>query len=275
MNAETEEVARRLSTPYSQEGPTRRGVASVRRKSTCLLLPKCDTSGSLPLMPPKLLLRPQSTHARTYAALLGFLAFAGVAAQAFTSADADAIFDAHAKAFYKVEGDRAWYAKNTEGGKTDFWMAAEQMEMVLDTFERTKNPAQLAMFANLFRGFLADHGKTWERNQFNDDIMWMVIACARAYLVSNKAEFCDAAKANFDLCYARAASPDLGGGLWWTVDNRSKNACVNGPGAIAAFLLSKVTGDASYLTQGQRYFPVGKDHVVRSDDGQGRGQYQY
>lgn len=175
-------------------------------------------------------------------------------AQAFTSADADAAFEAHTKAFYREQDGLAWYAKDTEGGKADFWTRAEQMEMVLDVYERTKNPQHIAMFTKLFHGFLADYGKTWEQNEFNDDIMWMVIACARAHLITGDAEFRDVARANFDLCYARAASPDLGGGLWWKVNNQSKNACVNGPGAIAAFLLSKATGEAGYLAKAREIF---------------------
>jgi predicted alpha-1,6-mannanase (GH76 family) len=177
-----------------------------------------------------------------------------LAAQAFSAADADAIFDAHTKAFYRETNGVAWHAKNTEGGKADFWMQAEQLEMVLDVYERTKNPRQLAMFTNLFRGFLADHGRTWERNEYNDDIMWMVIACTRAHLLTGNVEFREVARTNFDLCYARAASTNLGGGIWWKTDNRSKNACVNGPGAIAAFLLGKATGENAYFTKSTNIF---------------------
>ncbi len=167
---------------------------------------------------------------------------------------ADAAFEAHTKAFYREDAALAWHTKAADGKKADFWNRAELMEMVLDVFERTKNPQHMAMFTKLFRGFLADHGRTWERNEFNDDIMWMVIACARAHLLTGDAEFRDVARANFDLCYARAASPDLGGGLWWKVDNKSKNACVNGPGAIAAFLLGKATGEAGYLAKAKDIF---------------------
>ena len=177
-----------------------------------------------------------------------------VRAQTFTSTDADALFEAHSKAFYREKDDRAWHAKNTDGGKADFWMAAEEMEMVLDAYERTKSPRQREMFTKLFRGFVADHGANWARNEFNDDIMWMVIACARAHLLTGETEFREAAQKNFDLCYARSASPDLGGGLWWKTDNRSKNACVNRPAAIAAFLLSKATGDAAYLAKAKELF---------------------
>jgi predicted alpha-1,6-mannanase (GH76 family) len=184
------------------------------------------------------------------------LAFFGASApsEAFTSADADTLFQAHTKAFYQVKDGRAWFKENTDGGKVSYWMRAEQMEMVLDAYERTTNAQQLVMFTNLFRGFLADHGTNWAHNEFNDDIMWMVIACTRAHLLTGNPEFRDVARTNFDLCYARAASSDLGGGLWWKTNNQSKNACVNGPGAIAAFLLGRATGEKAYFTTATNLF---------------------
>lgn len=187
--------------------------------------------------------------------VIGLLISCGaLAASAFTSADADAIFDAHTKAFYQEKDGRAWYAKTTEGGKADYWTWAEQLEMVLDVYERTSKAQPLVMFTNLFHGFLASHGTNWARNPYNDDIMWMVIACTRAHLLTGNPEFRDVARKNFDLCYTRSASTNLGGGLWWKIDNRSKNACVNGPGAIAAFLLGKATGDGSYFTKATNIF---------------------
>ncbi len=171
--------------------------------------------------------------------------------RAFTSADADTLFDAHASAFYRMTNERAFYLKSTEGNKpADFWMEAEQLEMVLDAYERTTNAQRLVMFTNLFHGFVAEHGGTWEHNPYNDDIMWMVIALSRAHLLTGNPQFLDVARTNFDFCYARAASTNLGGGLWWKVNVPSKNACVNGPGSIAAFLLGKVSTGAgnSYFT---------------------------
>ncbi|HEY0551717.1 MAG TPA: glycoside hydrolase family 76 protein, partial [Verrucomicrobiae bacterium] len=156
--------------------------------------------------------------------------------------------------FYLVTNGVAWHAKSTDGGRADYWTRAEQLEMVLDVYERTKNPQPLVMFTNLFRGFLADHGTNWSRNEYNDDIMWMVIACTRAHLLTGNVEFRDVARMNFDLCHARAASTNLGGGLWWKTDNRSKNACVNGPGAIAAFLLGRATGEGTYFTKATNIF---------------------
>ena len=47
-------------------------------------------------------------------------------ARAFTPADADTLFEAQARAFYRVEDGRAWFLESTEGGKASFWMRAEQ-----------------------------------------------------------------------------------------------------------------------------------------------------
>jgi hypothetical protein len=42
--------------------------------------------------------------------------------------------------------------------------------------------------------------------------------------------------------------------LWWTTDKGGKNACVNGPGAIAAYLLYTTLGDSTYLTKAQNIY---------------------
>lgn len=192
---------------------------------------------------------------RTFGITLALCTLASGFANAFTTADADTIFEAHTKAFYRVENGKGWHLKTTEGGRrTDFWMQAEMLEMVLDVYARTKSQKQLEMFDELFHGFIDKNGRTWEKNDFNDDIMWMVIACTRAHLASKNEEYLAVAKENFDLCYARAISKDLGGGLWWKTDNKSKNACVNGPGAIAAFLLGLATKDSSYTTKARELF---------------------
>lgn len=181
-------------------------------------------------------------------ACFGLLFNTAIRAAGFTEADAETLFQAHTKAFYREQDGRAWFRESTEGKKTSFWMRAEQMEMVLDAYERNQQPQPLVMFTNLFHGFLADHGTNWHRNEFNDDILWMVIACLRGHLLTGNEEFRAVGRLNFDECYARAISTNLGGGLWWKTDNKSKNACVNGPGAIAAALLGKATGDDKYRT---------------------------
>lgn len=76
--------------------------------------------------------------------------------------------------------------------------------------------------------------------------MWASIMAERAYEITRDTIQLDAAKNNFDLVWNRAYSSKLGGGLWWSTANTSKNACVNGPAAICAMLLYKATGDTAY-----------------------------
>ena len=213
-------------------------------------------------------------------AMLSALAFASNV-RAFTPADADAIFAAYNQAFYFTNANGGFFHATTDGGQTHFWERAEQLEMILDVYERTTNPACLTLFSNVFDGFVAEHGTNWEENEYNDDIMWMVIACARAQQLTGNAAFRAVAKFNFDRCYARAWSTNLGGGLWWKTDNRSKNACVNGPGAIAAYLLYQISGDTNYLAKSRSLFAWERAHLFDPETGQvfdnmnGRGGIAY
>jgi predicted alpha-1,6-mannanase (GH76 family) len=196
-----------------------------------------------------------------------FLPFFSPGARAFTPADADAAFAAYTNAFYVTNADGGYFALTTDGGKSHFWERAEELEMVLDTYERTTNPACLAIFTNVYNGFIAQHGANWEQNEFNDDVMWMVIASARANQLTGNASFGAIAKANFDLCYARAWSTNLDGGLWWKTSNQSKNACVNGPGAIAAYLLYQIYDDTNYLSKSRGLFEWERAHLFVPETG--------
>ncbi len=173
---------------------------------------------------------------------------------AFTRVDADETFSAYTNAFYFTEGTNGYFHATTTGGKSAFWERAEEMEMLVDVYERTTNASCLTLFSNAFNGFTTEHGRDWLENPYNDDIMWMVIASARAYLHTGNPVYRAVAKANFDRCYQRAWSTDLGGGLWWTKTNSTKNACVNGPAAIAAHLLFQSTGDTNYLAKSKDIF---------------------
>jgi len=189
------------------------------------------------------------------------------AVRAFTSKDANTLLQAHTAAFYQVKDGIGWFKKNTDGGKADFWKWAELMEMELDACERTPDPRQLELFTNLFRGFTSEHSQDWSKNEYNDDIMWMVIACARGYLLTGNVSFRDVARSNFDACFARAWSSDLDGGLWWKTDNKSKNACVNGPAAIAAALLAKACKERAYLTKAKNIFLWEREKLFDSETG--------
>jgi predicted alpha-1,6-mannanase (GH76 family) len=173
---------------------------------------------------------------------------------AFTGADADNIFNSFNNAFYVSSAGQGYYKMDTAGGRADFWRQAEEIEMIIDAYERTGSLVYKGMITETINAFTAYFGSDWSYNNFNDDLMWSCIAYLRGYQKTGTTSFRTIAKTNFDMVYARAWDTALGGGLWWTVGMSSKNACVNGPGAIAAYLLYQTLGDSSYLTKANNIY---------------------
>jgi Predicted glycosyl hydrolase len=149
---------------------------------------------------------------------------------------AESVFDAFIAEYY----DNGTFIK------ADFWDNAEIFETVVDAYERTGNDKYKKYIEEIAAATFGKYSKKWSSNIYNDDIMWLVIAYTRAYILTGNKDYLKYAKINFDDTWSRAYSDDLGGGLWWRTDNQSKNSCINGPSSIAACLIGKVTCDARY-----------------------------
>lgn len=206
---------------------------------------KLMTAGNFRCAPPGARLR------RLLAALLPlFLLLAAVKpARAFLSTDVDTVTRAYTNAFYIVSGTNGYFRTvQNNSGHTYFWQAANEIQSVEDAYQWTANPVYLRMITNLLNGFIKDNGANWANNGYNDDDLWAVMAFAMGGQLTGRTNYCAIAKANFDMVYARGWDTNLGGGLYWLYpNNASKNACVNGPGAIAAGLLFQYYGDANYF----------------------------
>jgi predicted alpha-1,6-mannanase (GH76 family) len=173
---------------------------------------------------------------------------------AFSASDADNVFNSYNNSFYVSSAGQGYYKMDTAGGRADFWRQSEEIEMIIDAYDRTGNSIYLGMISESLNGFLSYFGNDWTYNNFNDDLAWAIIAFSRGYQKTGNTTFRDRAKSNFDAMYARAYDSALGGGLWWTVGKSSKNACVNGPGAIGAYLIYQIYGDSSYLTKANNIY---------------------
>ncbi len=195
---------------------------------------------------------------RFLAALSVAFLFAHSALAAETSVpgatEAGAAFTAYNTAFYVVKDGKGYYKLDSSGGRSAFWTQAEEIEMVIDAWERTKNPAYKTMITELINGFIANNTADWKNNIYNDDLFWMVIAAARGFQATGNPAFRDLAKANFDVAYGRGWDMALGGGVYWTSENKSKNACSNGPAAIAACLLCTIYKDNAYLDKAKAIY---------------------
>ncbi|WFR57068.1 glycoside hydrolase family 76 protein [Anaerocolumna sp. AGMB13025] len=158
----------------------------------------------------------------------------------------------------------SFYVKEEAGGYIvgeDFWQQAEIFEVILDACEQTKDKKYLTVLEDMYQGFVTNHGEDWSYNEFNDDIMWMTIACARAYLITGDKKYLNQAEKHFNLVYDRAWSEDLGGGLFWKTENKTKNSCINCPAVIAACLLREATGDKKYMDKALLIYQWEKENL--------------
>lgn len=200
---------------------------------------------------------------KVFTCLIVILSVAALAAAALTATkrrekrEAEAMTERADKAMQQFL-DKYYVAD--EDGETGsipgelFWPRAEIFEIAADAYEKTKDEKYSRLMEQMYRGFVSDQGEDWSGNDFNDDIMWMTIGCARAYLLTGKEIYKQQAVRHFDLVFDRAWSDELGGGLYWKTDNTCKNSCINGPAAIAACLLAQATGDEAYLEKARRIY---------------------
>jgi hypothetical protein len=187
---------------------------------------------------------------------------------AFTSADADTILEAYKDAFYEEKSQRGYFKNTEKKGVTYFWGQAEEIEGIIDAYERTQSPEHKRWVIRLLEGFSSHEGQNWASNKFNDDIMWACIAYARAYLLTGNKDFRKISKENFDLVWERGWDEKGGGGIWWTTEKTGKNSCVVFPAAIAAHLLYQCFEDPKYLAKSQQIYDWGKAHLWNPATGQ-------
>lgn len=187
-------------------------------------------------------------------AVILFLLLTSKSAFALSASDANTLSSAFLSNFYLQSGTNGYFKDNQSGGVSYFWTQAEMIETVIDAYEWTGNSNYQGVITNLLNGFIKNNGSSWTYNMYNDDILWAVLAFARGGQLTGHPEYCAVAKANFDAVYSRAWDNVLGGGLYWTTDKGSKNACVNGPGACAASVLYQIYGDAAYSTKASNIY---------------------
>ena len=147
------------------------------------------------------------------------------------------------------------------------WNEAETLEAVLDFYEATGDRRYLNVFEACYDymryhvgpnwdGGTAVAGYDWYGYDFNDDVMWMIIAAARAYLITGKQNYLNDAKRNFDLIWNRAYLGYVGLLRWaeHTGNRNGANSCINGPAEVAACYIGLGLGDESYFEKARELY---------------------
>ena len=145
------------------------------------------------------------------------------------------------------------------------WGESEQLEVVLDAYETTGREDYLKLAKDVYSWFNQNVGTSWNRlvytdnyhwfgHDFNDDVMWQIIATARLGLLSGTQNYIRQAKRNFDIIYDRAYIPFTGLMRWAenTGDRYGTNSCIAGPAEVAACYLG-------FAGCGEEYFEKARD----------------
>ncbi len=150
---------------------------------------------------------------------------------------------------------------------------------MLDAYETSGQEAYLDLFKkgfNYFKSKVKDNwlrhfwfGYRWNGQDFNDDVMWMIIASARAGLLTGSTIYTQLAKNNFDAIYQRAYNP--WGMLRWAErsgDRNGTNSCINGPAEVAACYIAMATGDETYYAKARDLYAKQRRYLFNASTGQ-------
>lgn len=178
---------------------------------------------------------------------------------AFTATLRDETMDNYLKKFVKKTGT------STRTFNYGGWGESEQLEVVLDAYESTGNEEYMKMATYVYNYFNSQVGSSWDKlvwedsykwfgHDFNDDVMWQIIAVARLGWLTGNKTYTTAAKKNFDKIYSRAYIPFTGLMRWAenSGDRYGTNSCIAGPTEVAACYLG-MSGC------GEEYFEKARD----------------
>jgi len=158
-----------------------------------------------------------------------------------------------------------WQSRANWVTGSGFWDAAEILETFIDAYDSTGRDDYLEYAEKYAAGFITKNGSNWLSNKYNDDIMWITIAYLRLYLITKNNSYYRQAKSMYDGVYKRGWSSDLGGGIWWTTDNNTKNSCVNCPAAIAACYIYQISESEQYLDQAKAIIDWEVDNLYETN----------
>jgi len=130
---------------------------------------------------------------------------------------------------------------------TGWWNSANTMTTLVDYMLSTHDHRYLWAVSNTYDRNLSAKGGSFT-NSFLDDTGWWALGWIRAYDLTHDQRYLRTAQADVDHMWSYH-DDTCGGGVWWTVGKRYKNAITNELYIkAAAELHSRLPGDRTYLS---------------------------
>lgn len=178
---------------------------------------------------------------------------------------ADSAQWALSKQFWSV--DEKYYTQNNDGHiGFNYWWNAHALDVLVDAYLRTNDPAYITRMNALMAGVYKKNGNKWENN-FYDDMEWMALACLRAYEATKDTKYKDLAQSLWNTIKGGWTAVNGGGIMWEKNAPASKNACSNGPAIILAARLYKLNGNVDDLTWAKKIYNWQRANLVEPSRG--------
>ena len=196
---------------------------------------------------------------------------------------ADQAFDAFNSVFLVQTPTLTYYKEAINKSTKDyFWMQALDIQTAQDAFFRTKSESQKAMITKLLTTFNMQNSGSgglgdWSWNEYNDDLLWAVLAYLRGYEYTGNVKFLDVAKYGFNLTYYHTGKGNWGwdtvkGGIWWRKAMDMKSPLSNSPAVLSACYLYEFTGDKNYLDKAKSIYQWTRDNLYNENTGEVWGE---
>ncbi|MFI7277793.1 glycoside hydrolase family 76 protein [Streptomyces sp. NPDC049879] len=172
----------------------------------------------------------------------------------------DAAFAALNSAFLISNGNQRYYKESlNKTAKDYFWRQALDIQAVQDVHDSAPRAETRDLIGRLLDTFLQQNQGggglyDWNWNDYNDDLLWAGLAFARGHRITGNGTYLTQARYAFDRVYNRGWDSALGGGIWWSVEKRDKNALSNSPATILGCLIYEANGDRGYLDKARAVY---------------------
>jgi predicted alpha-1,6-mannanase (GH76 family) len=188
----------------------------------------------------------------------------------FKAADATSAFESFHNYFYNP-AIKLYYNATNRSGTGAIWAQAIFWDIAMHTYERTKDNKYRVLIDDIYQGGYQKYaGYDWTNTIewfIYDDMMWWIIALARAYEITGNDIYLEKSKAGFDHVW-KNGHDEKQGGMFWKFDHSSKNSCINYPTVIAAMRLYTITGETGYLEKAKSVYGWSRENLF--DKNQGR-----
>ena len=146
------------------------------------------------------------------------------------------------------------YYSNQSGFETQwhYWPQAHAMDVVIDAYQRTKNEKYKQYFEKWYDGIYHKNGDTYI-NHFYDDMEWICLTMIRLHELTQEERYLKSAQLLWN-DIKTGWSSEIDGGIYWTKDRQSKNACSNAPAGIIAARMYVLEGKPEDLDWAKKIF---------------------